>query len=94
MLNITKLSIISCKYQFIRQLQAYFINFEIILLTIYCENFKIITRGVPQTAQMSKLEGIFSKFPSQLEIGGEHLIWGTAREVPFYFERFTKLSIF
>ena len=43
----------------------------------------MIKKGVPQTAQISKLEWIFSKFPSQLEIGGEQLFWGTAREVLF-----------
>ena len=37
MLDITKLPIISCKYQFIRQLLEYFINFETIILTVYCE---------------------------------------------------------
>ena len=35
--------------------------------------------SVPQTAQISKLERIFSKSPRQIEIGGEHLFWGIAR---------------
>ena len=54
-----------------------------IILTKYYENWEIIKKGVPQTAQISKLEWISSKFPSQLEIGGEQLFWGTAREVLF-----------
>ena len=43
----------------------------------------IILKGVPETAQISKLECIFSTFPSQLEFAGEHLLFGTAREVLF-----------
>ena len=85
MFNITKLPIMYSKYQFIRQLQTYLINFEIIILTIYCENLEIIKQGVLQTAQISKLEGNFSKFPNQLEIGGEHLFGGIAREVLFLY---------
>ena len=38
-------------------------------------------KGVPRTAQISKLESIFSKFPSQQESGGNTLFWGTAREM-------------
>ena len=38
-------------------------------------------KGAPQTAQISKLESIFSKDPSHLEFGGEHLFGGTAHEV-------------
>ena len=83
MLNTTKLRIISYKIQLIIQLQASLINFEIIILFTFCENKQIIKKGVPQTAQISKLEWIFSKFPSQLEIGGEHLFWETARGVLF-----------
>ena len=64
-------------------MQASLSNLEIIDLTKYNENQEIITKGVPQTAQISKLEWIFSKFPSQLEIGGEQLFGGTAREVLF-----------
>ena len=56
-------------------------NLEIIILNRYYENQEILKKCVPQTAQMSKLEWIFSKFPSQLETGGEQLFWGTAREV-------------
>ena len=84
MSNITKLHIISCKLRFIRQLQASFIILEIIILTIYYGKLRNYQKkGVPQTTQISKLEWNFSKFPSQLEIGGEHLFWGTAREVLF-----------
>ena len=43
----------------------------------------MINKGVPQSVKISKLEWISSKFPSQLEFGGEHLFWGTAREVLF-----------
>ena len=57
-------------------------NLEIILIKYY-ENWEIIKKGVPQTAKISKLEWIFSKFPSQLEISGEQLFGGTAREVLF-----------
>ena len=60
------------------------VNFKIIMLTIYYENWEIIKIGVPQTAQIPKLEGIFSKFPSQLRFGGEQLFWGTARGVLFF----------
>ena len=63
-----------------RQLQAYLMNFEIIILTIYYEN-KENKKGVPQTAQIHKLESIFTKFPSQFECGWEHILRGTARGV-------------
>ena len=52
-------------------------------MTISYESKEIFIKGVPQTGKISKLESIFSKFPSQLEIGGEHLFWGTARGVLF-----------
>ena len=42
MLIISKLPIISCKLQFIRQSQAILINFEIIILSTYCENQEVI----------------------------------------------------
>ena len=45
---------------------------------------KISKKGVPQSAKISKLEWICSKFPSQLEFGGEHLFGGTARGVLFF----------
>ena len=66
-------------------MQASLSNLEIIILTKYYENWEIIKKGIPQTANISKLEWIFSKFPSQLEIGGEQLFGGTAREVLFTF---------
>ena len=75
------------------QLKAGFINFEITILNIYYENEEIIKKGVPQSAKISKLEWISSKFPSQLEFGGEHLFRGTAREVLFY-SLFRFLSFF
>ena len=84
MLNITKLSIIYCVWQFIIQLQAVLIKFEITIFNIYYENDEIIKKGVPQSAKISKLEWISWKFPSQLEFGGEQLFWGTAREVLFF----------
>ena len=68
-------------------MQAGLIKFEIIILNIYYENEEIIKKGVPQSAKISKLERIWSKFPSQLEFGGEQLFWGTARGVLFCFER-------
>ena len=43
--------------------------------------FRKYRKGVLQTAKISKLEQNFSNSPSQLEFGGEHLFWGTAREV-------------
>ena len=43
----------------------------------------MLEKGVPKTSKISKLERNFWKFPSQLEFGGEHLFWGTAREVLF-----------
>ena len=67
-------------------MQASLSNLEIIILTKYYEKWYIIQKGVSQTAKISKLEWIFSKFPSQLEIGGEQLFGGTAREVLFYIE--------
>ena len=39
---------------------------------------KLSKKRFPQTAQISKQDNIFSKFPSQHEIGGEH--WGTAHD--------------
>ena len=83
MLNLTKLRIISYEIQFIRRLQAIFINVEIIILATYGKKYEIIKNGVPQTVPITKLEYIFPKFPSQLEIGGEHLFWETARGVLF-----------
>ena len=56
MLNIYKIPIIYCKLQFIMQLQAGLIKFKIIILNINHENEKIIKKGVPQTAKISKLE--------------------------------------
>ena len=64
-------------------MQASFYHFELIVLAHYYKNEENIEKGVPQTAKISKLERIFSKSPSQLELGGEHLFWGTAREVLF-----------
>ena len=64
-------------------MQASYNNFELIILPNYYENLENIEKGVPQTAKISKLEQNFSKSPSQLEFGGEHLFWGTAREVLF-----------
>ena len=58
-------------------------NFQIKILVSCYENSENIEKGVPQTAKISKLEQNFSKSPSQLEFGGEHLFWGTAREVLF-----------
>ena len=46
-------------------------------------NSLIISKGVPQTAKISKLEQISSKSPSQLGFAGEQLLWGTARGVLF-----------
>ena len=40
-------------------------------------------KGAPRIAQISKLEGIFSKISSQLEFGVEHLFCGTVRGVIF-----------
>ena len=37
-------------------MQAGFIKFEIIILSIYYENYEIIKKGVPQSAKISKLE--------------------------------------
>ena len=36
-----------------------FINFQITFLPAYCKNLVFIKKGVPQTAQISKLESIF-----------------------------------
>ena len=58
-------------------------NFQIKILVSCYENSENIEKGVPQTAKISKLEQNFFKSPSQLEFGGEHLFWGTAREVLF-----------
>ena len=66
-------------------MQAGLIKFETIIFNVYYENEEIIEKSVPQSAKISKLERIFSKFPSQLEFGGEHLFWGTAREVLFIY---------
>ena len=54
------------------------------ILNIFYEKQEIIKKSVPQSAKISKLEWICSKFPSQLEFGGEHLFWGTACGVLFY----------
>ena len=56
MINIIKLPIICYKLQFILQLQAGLINFEIINLNIYHDNEEIIKKGVPQSAKICKLE--------------------------------------
>ena len=40
-------------------------------------------KSVAQATKISKIEIFFSKLPSQLELGGEHLSLGTAREVHF-----------
>ena len=45
------------------------------------KNKKLSKTGVPQTTQISKLEIIFSKFPSKLEFDGKHMflrndLWG------------------
>ena len=55
-MNITKLSIVYCKLQFIIQLQADLTNLEIINFNIYHANEEIIKKGVPQSAKISKLE--------------------------------------
>ena len=65
-------------------MKASLINFQIKIFASYYENSENIEKGVPQTAKFSKLEQNFSKSPSQLEFGGEHLFWGTAREVLFF----------
>ena len=65
-------------------MQAKLINFKIIMLTKYCETQDIIKR-CSSNCSNPKLELIFSKSPSQLEIGGEHLFGGTAREVLFFY---------
>ena len=64
-------------------MQASLSNLEIIILTKHYEKWEIIQKGVPHTAKISRLKWMFSKFPSQLEIGGEQLFGGTAREVLF-----------
>ena len=64
-------------------MKASLINFQITILASCHENSENTEKGVPQTAKISKLEPNFSKYPSQLEFGGEHLFWGTAREVLF-----------
>ena len=64
-------------------MKASLINFQIKILASSYENSENIEKGVPQTANISKLEQNFSKSPIQLEFGGEHLFWGTAREVLF-----------
>ena len=64
-------------------MQASLSNLEIIILTKYYEKWEIIQKGVPHTAKISKLKWNYSKFPSQLEISGEQLFGGTAREVLF-----------
>ena len=71
-------------------MQASYNNFELIILPNYYENLENIDKGVPQTAKISKLERIFSKSPSQLEFGGEHLFGGTAREVLFMVSSYKK----
>ena len=83
MLYITRLPIICCKWQFIIQLHAVLINIEIIIINICYENKEMIQKDVPQSAKISKLEWISSKFPSQLKFGGERISWGTARKVLF-----------
>ena len=45
----------------------------------------------PKTAPIFKLEEMFPKFQSQLEIDGEHLFWGIAREVLFTEENIGQL---
>ena len=84
-MNITKLTIIYCKKQFIVRLKAGLINFEIINLKMYHDNEEIIKKCVPQYAEISQLELFSSTFPSQLDLGREQLYWGTAaREVLFH----------
>ena len=60
-------------------MQASLSNLEIIIPTKYYEKWYIIQKDVPQTAKISKLEWIFSKFQSQTEIAGEQLFGGSAR---------------
>ena len=64
-------------------MKARLIYLQITILAPCYENSENIEKGVPQTAKISKLEQNFSQSPSQLEFGGEHLFWGTAREVLF-----------
>ena len=59
----TKLSIIYCKWQFIIELQAGLINFEIIILNMYLENREVIKKGVPQSVK-SPSE---NEFPQNLQ---------------------------
>ena len=49
----------------------------------YILHNEIIKICFPQTTQVSKLESIFSKLPSKLQFGFEHLLGGTARAVLF-----------
>ena len=51
-------------------MQACLINFEIIILNIYYENEEIIKKGVPQSANISKLEWICSKFQASWNMVG------------------------
>ena len=67
------------------------IYYEIIIINTHNENEEMIKKGVPQSAKISKLEGISSKFPSQLEFDGEHRFWGTAREVLFKKMKFSRI---
>ena len=50
-----------CKIQYIRQLHTGLINSELIIITNNCRNKAFIKKGVPQNAQISKLEWTFSK---------------------------------
>ena len=65
----------------IRPLPVNLISFEITVVTSHYENREIIEKYVPQTVQISQLERIFAKIPSQLGFDGEYRLWGTAREV-------------
>ena len=61
-------------------------------ISTYCENIEIIERNILQTALISKLDNIFSEFPSKLKIGGEPLFGGITRAV--LFNTLFKLYIF
>ena len=60
------------------------IDFKIIILTTFYKKKRNFEKGVPQTVKIFKLEFFFL---SQLELGGEHVLWRTAREVLFILTR-------
>ena len=47
------------------------------------QNSRNYQKGVPLTAQISKLESDCLKCPTKLELGGEQPFWGTAHGVLF-----------